>query len=146
MVRSLAEKMMVKPERRAYLYRAPEDVVPQLGLDPGDTSTSLNGLFIHAHIFVTSRSELEQQFPRVKAHLSPQAQLWVSWPKAGGLGTDLNLHEVVVIGYRFGMVESTCISVDDTWSALRFTFPQPGKTYNSSHAELNREDDHASTC
>jgi len=30
------------------------------------------------------------------------------------------------------------LSVDNTWSALRFTHPKPGKTYNNSHGTLQR--------
>ena len=31
--------------------------------------------------------------------------LWISWPKGGRLGTDLNLKIVIPIGYDLGMVE-----------------------------------------
>lgn len=52
--------------------------------------------------------------------------------------TDLSLHHVIRIGYNHGLVESTCLSVNDTWSALKFTWPKSGKAYNNSHAVLNR--------
>ena len=34
------------------------------------------------------------------------------------------------------MVESTSLRVDDTWSALKFTHPKPGKTYRNSYGTL----------
>jgi len=62
--------------------------------------------------------------------------LWVSWPKARKLGTDLSLPTVIKLGYSNGLVESTCLSVDDTWSALKFTHPKKGKNYHNSHGAL----------
>ena len=66
----------------------------------------------------------------------PGGMLWVSWPKGGRLGTDLTLPTVIAIGYDLGLVESTCLRVDDTWSALKFTHPKPGKTYRNSYGTL----------
>lgn len=63
-------------------------------------------------------------------------KLWVSWPKNKQLDTDLTLPVVIKIGYSFGLVESTCLSINKTWSALKFTHPKKGKIYINSHAEL----------
>jgi len=83
-----------------------------------------------------SQACMDDSFPTLKDHLSASGMLWVSWPKADKLGTDLSLPTVIRIGYSHGMVESTCLSVDDTWSALKFTHPKPGKTYNNGHGTL----------
>ena len=88
------------------------------------------------NLFTTSEICVEGSFPKLKGHLTAAGMLWVSWPKAKELGTDLSLPTVIRIGYSHGMVESTCLSVDDTWSALKFTHPRPGKTYNNSHGTL----------
>jgi hypothetical protein len=44
---------------------------------------------------------------------------------------------VIKTGYD-GLVESKCVSVDSTWSALKFTWPKKGKVYNNSYGQLNR--------
>ena len=62
--------------------------------------------------------------------------LWVSWPKGGQLDSNLSLPKVIKIGYKFGLVESTCLRVNSIWSALKFTHPKKGKTYHNSHAKL----------
>jgi hypothetical protein len=62
--------------------------------------------------------------------------LWVSWPKGGKLGTDLNIKIVIKLGYDFGLVESTCLSINETWSGLKFTPPKKGKVYNNSYGQL----------
>src|SRR3712207_8705935 len=68
---------------------------------------------------------------------------WVSWPKNKKLGTDLALPKVIEIGYNHGLVESKTLSVDATWSAMKFTHPKKGKAdrkstrLNSSHANIS---------
>ena len=52
------------------------------------------------------------------------------------LNTDLTLPIVIKIGYSFGLVESTCLSINEVWSALKFTHPKKNKIYKNSHAEL----------
>jgi hypothetical protein len=43
---------------------------------------------------------------------------------------------VIEIGYSHGLVESTGLSVDLTWSGLKFTRPKAGKIYNNSYGNL----------
>ncbi len=43
---------------------------------------------------------------------------------------------VIEIGYDCGLVESTCLRIDDTWTGLRFTRPKPGKVYANSYGTL----------
>lgn len=136
MARSQAEKMFGNPGVRGYVYQVPEDVKVGLGLEDARISTALEGDIDHAHVFVRTKPELQREFPRVKSHIAPGGQIWVSWPKGKQPGTDLPLHEVIAIGYAHGLVESTCLSINDLWSALRFTHPKPGKHYTNSHAEL----------
>ena len=62
--------------------------------------------------------------------------MWVSWPKGGKSGTDLNIQTVIKIGYDFGLVESTCLSINEIWSGLKFTHPKKGKVYNNSYGKL----------
>ena len=66
--------------------------------------------------------------------------LWVSWPKNKKLGTDLTLTKVIELGYDHGLVESKTISVDQTWSAIKFTYPQKGKVYKNQYGKLKTQD------
>ena len=134
--RTVAQKMGIKPGSRAHLVAAPSPAVLALQLPTLVISPELDGQFDYLHLFTTSQICVEDSFPILKGHLTAAGMLWVSWPKAKKLGTDLSLPTVIRIGYSHGMVESTCLSVDDTWSALKFTHPKPGKTYNNSHGTL----------
>lgn len=135
--RSVAQKMGIKPGSRAYLLAAPPSTVSAMQLPPLIISGELAGQFDYLHLFATTQAMMEDHFPKLKDNLAPSGMLWVSWPKARKLGTDLTLPTVIRIGYFHGMVESTCLSVDETWSALKFTHPKPGKTYNNSHGILH---------
>jgi hypothetical protein len=136
MARSVPDKMGLRPGMRAYLADVPESV---LGVLPGaglDVSESLGGDFDYIHLFARTQAGMDEQFPRLAAHLRERGMLWVSWPKGGGLGTDLSLPHVIRIGYSHGLVESTTLSVDPTWSAMKFTHPRPGTVYRNSYGRL----------
>lgn len=134
MTRTVAEKMGVRPEARAHVVGAPAEALAALKLPPLEDVEG--GDLDYAHLFVTRQDELCAAFPALRDRLAPGGALWVSWPKGGRLGTDLTIRSVIAIGYDAGLVESTCLRVDETWSALKFTHPKPGKTYHNSYGTL----------
>ena len=136
MTRTVARKMGVREGARAYFHEAPESALAAMRLPPLRVVPDPQGELDHIHLFVVTKAAMEDAFPQLAAHLAPAGKLWVSWPKARQLGTDLTLPTVIHIGYRHGLVESTCLSVDATWSALKFTHPLPGKTYHNSYGRL----------
>ncbi len=93
----------------------------------------------YIHLFVKTQTEYIDNFPKLKPFLKRDGMLWLSWPKGGKLGTDLNIKSVIKLGYDFGLVESTCLSINDIWSGLKFTHPKKGKVYNNSYGKLNEK-------
>lgn len=134
--RSVAQKMGIKRGWRAHIVGAPDGVQEELGLPPLDIQGELTGTFDYLHLFVRTHLQMREQFPALVPHLAARGKLWVSWPKGGRLGSDLSLPKVIEIGYDYGLVESTCLRVDDTWSGLRFTHPKQGKVYANSFGTL----------
>lgn len=134
--RPLLAKLGVKDDARALFVDAPAEAIEAIGLPERQRAQRLQGLFDCIHLFVRMAAELDERFPRLKAHLQPTGALWVSWPKGGGQGTDLSLQKIIAIGYRHGLVESKTIAIDATWSAIKFTVPKPGKTYRNSYGRL----------
>jgi hypothetical protein len=128
--------MRLKAGTRTFFANAPESALAAIELPSLDVSATLGGEFGYMHLFVISQAEMEELFPRLKAHLHPTGALWVSWPKGRRLGTDLTLPHVIRIGYRHGLVESTTLRVDGTWSAIKFTHPKPGKVYHNRYGQL----------
>lgn len=136
MTKSVAEKMGIKEGARAFFVNAPAESVEAMNLPPVERAEKLTGDFDYIHFFAKSQEELNERFPKLKTHLKATGMLWVSWPKSGKLGTDLRLPKVIDIGYSHGLVESKALSIDATWSALKFTHPKAGKVYNNSFGKL----------
>ena len=128
--------MGIRPGSRTHLMTAPASAVTAMELPSLEVCAELTGEFDYLHLFTTSQADMGETFPHLRKHLAKTGMLWVSWPKARKLGTDLTLPSVIRIGYSHGLVESTCLSVDDTWSALKFTHPKSGKIYKNSHGTL----------
>jgi hypothetical protein len=137
MTRTVAQKMGIKENSKAFFLNAEEDVISCIKLPVIDRSTNLDVEFDYIHLFVKTQTEFNNYFPKLKSHLKTNGMFWVSWPKGGKLGTDLNIRIVIKLGYDYGLVESTCLSINQTWSGLKFTHPIKGKVYNNSYGKLH---------
>ena len=131
-----SKKLGIKEGARAFLVNAPAEA--REAIDPArlDLAQELRGMFDYIHFFTKSEAEFNSMFPRLKRHLKPTGMLWVSWPKNRKMGTDLTLTKVIELGYNHGLVESKTISIDETWSAIKFTHPKQGKVYKNSYGKL----------
>lgn len=137
-MKTVSQKMGIKNGIRTILIDAPIEAVDSINLPDIEINNELNGDFDYIHLFVKEQSTLREKFPVLKSHLRSKGMLWVSWPKNGQLGTDLNMKNIIQIGYGFGLVESTCLSINPIWSGLKFTHPKKGKVYNNSYGKLNQ--------
>jgi hypothetical protein len=137
-VKTLSDKLGIKEKMRTIFINADPEVLEDLELPPITLVRRLTGAFDYIHMFSTTQEELNEQFFKVKSYLKKSGMLWVSWPKAGQLDTDLNIKSVIRIGYNHNLVESKAISLGAVWSALKFTYPKEGKEYNNSYGTLPR--------
>lgn len=135
-MKTVAQKMGIKENAKTHFVDAPKEAIKSIELPNIELLEELTDEFDYIHLFVKQSSEQENVFLKLKKHLKLDGMLWVSWPKGGQLDTDLTLSKVIKIGYEFGLVESTCLSVNTVWSALKFTHPKKGKIYNNSFAKL----------
>jgi len=136
MKRTVAVKMGIRENSRAIFISPPPDAIENMELPALDTSTRLQGKFDYIHLFCTTQKEFNKRFSKLKSHLAVGGMLWVSWPKGGKLDTDLNIKIVIKLGYGFGLVESTALSINPIWSGLKFTHPKKGKVYSNSYGQL----------
>ncbi len=136
MIKSVSAKMGIREKSRARIINAPEDSLQAIQLPKLDLASRLSGTFDYLHFFATTQAELHQHFAKLRTHLKITGMLWISWPKGRKLGTDLSLTKVIEIGYDYGLVESKALSIDNTWSALKFTHPKKGKVYANSYGRL----------
>jgi hypothetical protein len=136
MSRTVSKKMGIKEGTHAIFVNAPGAARGAIDPPSLNVASELSGKFDYIHLFARTQAELDDSFPKLKAHLKPTGMLWVSWPKNKKLGTDLALPKVIEIGYSHGLAESKTLSVDATWSAIKFTHPKKGKVYNNSYGRL----------
>ena len=136
-MRTLSQKLGVKAGMRSVLIDAPDGYPERLAdIDLKWAIPAAEDLdYIHA--FVTRAEALDSVFSSFARRLSTDGLMFISWPKSGQLGTDLNIKSVIEIGYNHGLVESTALSVDTVWSALKFTHPKRGKVYQNSYGTLS---------
>jgi hypothetical protein len=128
--------MGVKENSRAVFVNAQKEALENINLPTLKIQEKMEDDLDYIHLFVKTQTEFITYFPKLKQHLKLNGMLWVSWPKGGKLGTDLNIKSVIKLGYDFGLVESTCLSINDIWSGLKFTHPKKGKVYNNSYGKL----------
>ena len=73
-----------------------------------------------AHLFTTSRSELDKALRRYRDSLVPEAVLWVSWPKRSSkVPTDVTEDTIRELALPLGFVDVKVCAVDETWSGLK---------------------------
>jgi hypothetical protein len=136
LLKKVSQKMGVKEGMRALILNAPQSALDAIGLPKLEVGTVGEGEFDYIHFFSKTQEEMDDKFSKLKRHLKPTGMLWLSWPKGKRLGGDLALPVVIKIGYSHGLVESTCLSVDATWSGLKFTHPKKDKVYHNSYGQL----------
>ena len=69
--------------------------------------------------FVTRQDDLDSAGQAVAAARADRLA-WIGYPKGGQLGTDLNRERLVAALADQGVQPVRQVSIDDTWSALRF--------------------------
>ena len=143
MPKRIADKMGVKSGMKAYFRNAPDEALLAIDLPDLCIAKSMRGSFDYMHLFAITSKELDRELPRLKKHLKPGGRLFVSWPKSRQQESDLTLPEVIRIGYSHGLVESTALSINQTWPALKFTWPKPGKIYRNSYGQLPVQPTHS---
>jgi hypothetical protein len=123
--KSLVEKLGIREGFAISIIAAPQDYAAKLGKLPcGVKQTKkLEGPLDFIQFFCSKRSQLEENFQRLKGALSASGMLWVSWPKgSSGVPTDLTENVVREIGLKNGLVDVKVCAVDETWSGLKFVF------------------------
>lgn len=118
----LAKKLSLKDGMRVWRDGLPESVAQELraaGLDLEllkEPQVPIDA----AHIFVTSRGELESRLQALKSLLGPAGFIWVSWPKkASKVPTDITEDVIREVCLPMGLVDVKVCAVDATWSGLK---------------------------
>ncbi len=112
----LAKKLLVRPGSRVAVIGAPPTI--DLVLPPG-VHPSEHGPADILLTYVRGRAALGPALAKATKRLADGGVLWVAYPKAGQLGTDLNRDILARALQAEGLEPVSQIAVDDVWSALR---------------------------
>ena len=72
-------------------------------------------------VFINNNKEYLDFLQKHLKNVEPDSVLWFAYPKGTSkIKTDINRDTIRVTGEEYGITTVTAISIDDTWSALRF--------------------------
>ncbi len=128
----LLKKLRLQPGQRALILNAPAGYVEGLGeLPEGITLTQApdGEAFDFVHLFVKDSAQFATFGPLARQAIKYDGILWVSYPKGSAkVKTDLSRDTMWGLLADAGMRPVSQISIDDTWSAVRF---RPGELVNA---------------
>ena len=104
----------------AVIINAPVDLAiefEKLGFPTAfDDQKSANTL-----VFINTNSEYLDFLNNKLDKIEPDSVLWFAYPKGTSkIKTDINRDTIRVTGEQFNITTVTAVSINDTWSALRF--------------------------
>jgi hypothetical protein len=103
----------------------PESVTSELAARTGTGTGTGGGDADGSHdagllVFVADRAILEEHRDQIVTAVNGGRLTWVSYPKSGQLGTDLNRDSLAALLTESGVEPVRQIAIDPVWSALRF--------------------------
>ena len=110
---TLEAKLLLKPDERMFILNAPKAAPP---IQQAAKSIDVADAVL---LFATKKSELPKHIEAVKA-TPPETRVWIAYPKAGKLDTDLGRDILWALMKDHGFEGVRLVSVDDTWSAFWF--------------------------
>jgi hypothetical protein len=107
---NLPQKLQLPKDEGIRVLNAPEN----LPVETNDTDSE------SILLFAKNSEVLKTGVKAVVRTAKANKLAWVAYPKAGKLGTDLNRDKLWKLLERYQIQPVRAISIDDTWSALRF--------------------------
>ena len=120
--KEITHKLRIRTGNSIAVLHAPAAYERLVGrLPPGVVvSTSLEGIYDLVHAFFSRRADLAAQLEALKTAMADRGILWISYPKGGQAGTDLSRDNLRDFLEENELQAVSQVSIDATWSALRF--------------------------
>ena len=118
----LAKKLSLKDDMRVWWNGMPDSVREEIAGDGPRLHVleAPEAPIDEAHVFVTSRAELEARLHTLLPLLDRAGMIWVSWPKKSSkVPTDIIEDIIRDIALPMHLVDVKVCSVDDIWSGLK---------------------------
>jgi hypothetical protein len=120
---TLPEKLQIKPNKSWVFFNAPQNYLPIIEPLPDGVSVSydLSGKFDGVQLFVNNSTELSASLKEIASVLKPDTIFWITYPKkSSGIKSDLEMMGSWDEPAAYGLTIVTSVSVNETWTALRF--------------------------
>ena len=118
----LAKKLGIGAGHRVWLVDAPANYKTLVAPLPDGVSfvSRPSRTTDVAHVFASTRRDLEKTLRGARKTLKPDAAIWVSWPKKSSkVPTDITEDVIRDVALPMGFVDIKVCAVDDTWSGLK---------------------------
>ena len=112
---ALGKKLLLKPGMKVALVGEPADQRP---LYQGIETSA--GTAAAVMVYAATSKDLAGSLPGARKRLGAEGRLWIAYPKAKKLGTDLNRDVLWKQMEPDGFEGVRLVSIDDTWSAMMF--------------------------
>ncbi|WP_183574521.1 YdeI/OmpD-associated family protein [Mucilaginibacter sp. X5P1] len=139
----LLKKLQIKAGTKWLLFNAPANYLPIIEPLPDNVSVSYDpiGDFDGIQLFINNADELSLSLAILTPLLKPDTIFWVTYPKkSSGMDSGLEMmgswDELTNLGLRI----VTSISVNETWTALRFKPVELTKLSDSRNANIPKNE------
>jgi hypothetical protein len=118
----LAKKLGIKEGCKVFLVEAPAQYRALLAPLPAQVvftrAASMSTDLVH--LFASERAELARLLPVLRKKLSPEAAVWVSWPKKSSkVPSDITEDTIREVALPLGFVDIKVCAVTEVWSGLK---------------------------
>lgn len=118
----LVKKLNLRDGMRVWFDAMPASVADEIdeyALDLRFVADPADGIDA-AHVFITERAVLEARLKALRQQITPDGQIWVSWPKkAAKVPTDITEDTIREVCLPLGLVDTKVCAVDEVWSGLK---------------------------
>lgn len=118
----LAKKLTLRDGMRVWFDAMPEHVIDEIdeyALELTFVADPAEGIDA-AHVFATDKAALAAHLAGLRHQISPDGQIWVSWPKkASQVPTDITEDTIRDICLPLGLVDTKVCAIDGIWSGLK---------------------------
>jgi hypothetical protein len=120
---ALVKKLRLPQVGKIAIIEPPEGFLELIGSSSGDRLAveSDFGTYDYVQMFATDVADVERLAPLALRAVKPDGLLWLSYPKGSSkIKTDLNRDRGWTVVHEAGWEGVALVSVDETWSAMRF--------------------------
>jgi len=140
---NLFQKLQIKSNTKWLFFNAPDNYLPIIEPLPDNVDISFepHGVFDGIQLFIHNVADLASSLTVLKPILKPDTIFWVTYPKkSSGMDSGLEMmgswDELTNLGLRI----VTSISVNETWTALRFKPVELTKLSDSRNANIAKNE------